>query len=182
MIGSSLVVSFEDREVGEVVQASPGRLSFRYVRAWLEGRDTFAISQSLPLTSDRYDEAGQRFFANLLPEGDVRTAVARRLGVSVDNDFELLSALGRECAGALVVAPTGEAHPSQDGYRTLSKRELSARLREPSGFAALVGDDVRLSLAGAQDKLAVELHGEELRLPLGHAPTTHILKDRKSVV
>jgi serine/threonine-protein kinase HipA len=35
---------------------------------------------------------------------------------------------------------------------------------------------IRLSLAGAQDKLAVYISGDEISLPLGNAPSSHILK------
>jgi serine/threonine-protein kinase HipA len=35
---------------------------------------------------------------------------------------------------------------------------------------------IRLSLAGAQDKVAVRIEGDEISLPLGGAPSTHILK------
>jgi serine/threonine-protein kinase HipA len=35
---------------------------------------------------------------------------------------------------------------------------------------------IRLSLAGAQDKVAVRIEGEEVSLPLGGAPSTRILK------
>lgn len=35
---------------------------------------------------------------------------------------------------------------------------------------------VRLSLAGAQDKVAVRIDGDDVSLPLGGAPSTHILK------
>jgi serine/threonine-protein kinase HipA len=41
----------------------------------------------------------------------------------------------------------------------------------------LAGDEgIRLSLAGAQDKVAVRIEGNDIRLPLGNAPSTHILK------
>jgi serine/threonine-protein kinase HipA len=41
----------------------------------------------------------------------------------------------------------------------------------------LAGDeDVRLSLAGAQDKIAVKVVGKQISIPLGGAPSTHILK------
>src|SRR5208337_188054 len=34
----------------------------------------------------------------------------------------------------------------------------------------------RLSLAGAQDKIAVRVSGDQISIPLGGAPSTHILK------
>jgi serine/threonine-protein kinase HipA len=43
--------------------------------------------------------------------------------------------------------------------------------------ALLAGEKgIRLSLAGAQDKIAVRIEGGEISLPLGGAPSTHILK------
>jgi serine/threonine-protein kinase HipA len=41
----------------------------------------------------------------------------------------------------------------------------------------MAGDEgVRLSLAGAQDKIAVHVSGNKISIPLGEAPSTHILK------
>src|SRR5207245_116499 len=40
---------------------------------------------------------------------------------------------------------------------------------------------IRISLAGAQDKLAVVVDGERIGLPLGGAPSTHILKPPSSL-
>src|ERR1035438_3027598 len=41
----------------------------------------------------------------------------------------------------------------------------------------LAGEEgIRLSLAGAQDKVAVRMENGEVSLPLGGAPSTHILK------
>src|SRR6202043_1333575 len=63
------------------------------------------------------------------------------------------------------------------GYRKLSPDELAAILRELPKRPLLAGDEgIRLSLAGAQDKVAVRVDGDEISLPLGGAPSTHILK------
>ena len=40
----------------------------------------------------------------------------------------------------------------------------------------MVGEEVRLSLAGAQDKVAVRMVNDNLALPIDGGPTTHILK------
>ena len=46
-----------------------------------------------------------------------------------------------------------------------------------SVFSSTVGrDGVRLSLAGAQDKLPVRIAAAQAYLPLGPAPSTHLLK------
>ena len=66
---------------------------------------------------------------------------------------------------------------SNYGYRKLSAEELAAILRELPKRPLLAGDEgIRLSLAGAQDKVAVRIEGGDISLPLGGAPSTHILK------
>ena len=63
------------------------------------------------------------------------------------------------------------------GYRTLSSQELAAMLKQLPKRPLLAGEEgIRLSLAGAQDKVAVRIEGNEISLPLGGAPSTHILK------
>ena len=37
-------------------------------------------------------------------------------------------------------------------------------------------DGIRLSLAGAQDKIVVHVSGDQISIPLNGAPSTHILK------
>ena len=56
-------------------------------------------------------------------------------------------------------------------------KELTAILKELPKRPLLAGDDgIRLSLAGAQDKVAVRIEDGKVCLPLGGAPSTHILK------
>ena len=74
--------------------------------------------------------------------------------------------------------PSGEALPEKNyRYRDLSDQELVNVLRMLPRRPLLAGDeDVRLSLAGAQDKVAVKVSGAQISIPLGGAPSTHILK------
>ena len=74
--------------------------------------------------------------------------------------------------------PAGQGLPERHyGYRTLSAQELAAIIRELPTRPLLAGEEgIRLSLAGAQDKLAVRIEGDDVCLPLGGAPSTHILK------
>lgn len=52
------------------------------------------------------------FFANLLPEGHMRTYLAERAGVNPERDFFVLWALGRDLPGAVTIRPAdGEAWP-----------------------------------------------------------------------
>jgi serine/threonine-protein kinase HipA len=172
-----LGVYFEARPVGTVAVDAGGRFSFEYGHRWVSDASAFAISRSLPLEGSGGEaDAGHAFFSNLLPEGRVRELVARHLGVSPGNDFALLDALGGECAGALVISrfpPTSKTH----SYRPLDEKEIANRASRGLAFAETSGTDgIRLSLAGAQDKLPVKVDGSTLLLPEGDSPSTHILK------
>lgn len=172
-----LQVVHEDRLVGELVRGETGRMAFRYDGGWLQ--EGFAISVSLPLDRVSHDEVAHRFFVNLLPEGAARTWIARRLGISEDNDWELLRALGGDCAGALSVVEEGRAGGMSPGYEDLDLARLQQlnSSRDPV-FPQLGGaTSLRLSLAGAQDKLPVRVAADgRLQVPVGSAASTHILK------
>jgi len=161
------------------MQSDGGELSFRYAESWLTKSGATPLSQSLPLREERFRRkecAG--FFKGILPEESKREIVARNLGISARNDYAMLERIGGECAGAVTFIPAGGAlREKHYDYRKLTDRELAGILRELPKRPLLAGDKgVRLSLAGAQDKVAVRIEGGEISLPLGGAPSTHILK------
>jgi serine/threonine-protein kinase HipA len=62
-------------------------------------------------------------------------------------------------------------------YRPISEKQLAYIFKVLPKRPLLAGEEgVRLSLAGAQDKIAVRIEGDRISLPLGGAPSTHILK------
>jgi serine/threonine-protein kinase HipA len=165
--------------VGNLIQDAGGQMVFEYVESWLNAPGAAPLSQSLPLRKKRFNRKECRgFFAGILPEENNREIIARNLGISARNDYAMLERIGGECAGAVTFIPTGEALPEHNyGYQTLSSRELAALLRELPKRPLLAGEEgIRLSLAGAQDKLPVRIEGGDISLPLGGAPSTHILK------
>jgi serine/threonine-protein kinase HipA len=165
--------------VGQLVQDDGGRMLFAYAEDWLNRAGATPLSQSLPLRRQRFTSKECRgFFAGILPEESKRQIIAGNLGISARNDYAMLEQIGGECAGAVTFVPAGQPLPRQKyGYRKLSPHELSLILRELPKRPLLAGDDgIRLSLAGAQDKIAVRIEGDEISLPLGGAPSTHILK------
>lgn len=158
-----------------------GRLSFRYAPGWLSRPDALALSASLPLQAEPFDDRTSRpFFAGLLPEGQMRRLIAQRFQVSGQNDFALLDHIGGECAGAVSFLEPGQALRTSaqgDDVQWLSDEEVVAILDELPRRPMLAGrDGLRLSLAGAQDKLPVVFDGERIGLPLEGAPSSHILK------
>lgn len=158
-----------------------GRLTFSYSTEWLARKDARALSISLPLQADPFDDTLSRpFFAGLLPEGELRRMIARQIQVSGRNDFALLEKIGGECAGAVTLAlPEQRLQPipAISEVQWLSEHELVAILEELPRRPMLIGrEGVRLSLAGAQDKLPVVSDGHRIGLPLNGSPSTHILK------
>jgi serine/threonine-protein kinase HipA len=170
-----LPVYFEDRLVGEIREAGAG-LSFAYDSAWRAGPDNFAISLTMPFRSTEYAaDIATPWFANLLPEDRILEQTARLLGRSQGDVYGLLEEIGAEAAGALSI---GRAEPlDQAAYRALSDAELADIIDRLPARPLLAGDDeVTMSLAGAQTKLAVAVFDGKIALPLHGAASTHILK------
>lgn len=165
--------------VGRLGQNDQGVLSFGYDEGWLKQTDAKPLSHSLPLRPERFSRKEcQGFFAGILPDEAKREVIAKNLGISAGNDFAMLEQLGGECAGAVTFVPAGAGLPDRDyRYRTLSPDQLAEILRQLPRRPLLAGEDgLRLSLAGAQDKIAVHVADGRISLPLGGAPSTHILK------
>ncbi|MCK5842136.1 MAG: type II toxin-antitoxin system HipA family toxin [Candidatus Sabulitectum sp.] len=174
----SLNVYFENFEVGVINADERSRMSFHYSSSWLSNPDAFQISITMPFTKNVYPtEIAHSFFANLLPEGLLRENVARALSVSPDNDFELIARIGGECAGALWIGNGKPLFSDEQMYSLVSNDELYRRITDGNVFSSVLGSKkVRLSLAGAQDKLPVRLEGEQIMLPGDGCPSTHIMK------
>ncbi|QND62365.1 type II toxin-antitoxin system HipA family toxin [Mesorhizobium huakuii] len=173
-----LDVYFRETKAGILSQDEDGALGYAYYADYLAGQQPRVISFSMPLREEPYaDRVARPFFSGLLPDEGARQRLAGALGLSAGNAFGLLEVIGGECAGALSLYPAGEAPAPSDDDEALSAerlKEIIGKLRERPLLGGEEG--VRLSLAGAQDKLAVIVEGETIRLAKGGRPTTHILK------
>ncbi len=164
---------------GQLIQDEHGQMSFSYAESWLKNSNAVPLSYSLPLRKERFSRNECRgFFAGILPEQAQREIIAKNLGISARNDFAMLEQIGGECAGAVVFIPAGKGLPERNhGYRQLSDAQLAEILKQLPRRPLMAGEDgIRLSLAGAQDKIAVHVSHGQISLPLGGAPSTHILK------
>ena len=178
-----LHVWWDGQLVGTLSQQD-GRLGFVYAPPWLDSATARPLSMSLPLRGEAFDDRAARpFFAGLLPEGAMRVSIARRLHVSARNDFALLDRLGGECAGAVTLLEPGQTPeeeaipPGEEGVRWLDDAALLQLMDELPRRPLLAGEaGVRLSLAGAQDKLPVVVREGRIGLPLHGTASTHILK------
>ncbi|MEL7498752.1 MAG: type II toxin-antitoxin system HipA family toxin [Planctomycetota bacterium] len=175
-----LHVYFENELVGQIAINDEAKLRFAYAKSWLENKKSFPISVSIPLV-ERVIDGGvsNNFFVNLLPEERIRKRTCEKLGISEGNNYELLRRIGGDCAGALTIVEEGKQPPkSRNVYKQITKEQLAGWSKgDQYAFAEVTGDeDVRLSLAGAQDKLPVTFDGKDFYLPKGNSPSTHILK------
>lgn len=122
------------------------------------------------------------YFDNLLPDSKaIRERIAIRHKTGGMSPFELLSALGRDCAGAIQMLPPGEQPIDLQRVcgKPMSESDIARLLRDvtapPLGQHEPI-DDLRLSIAGAQEKTALLWHDNRWLRPEGSTPTTHILK------
>jgi serine/threonine-protein kinase HipA len=110
----------------------------------------------------------------------MRQLIAQHLQVSGQNEFALLDHLGGECAGAVTFLEHGKVWPQlpqADDVQWLTDEELVEILDELPHRPMLAGKvGLRLSLAGAQDKLPVIFDGIRIGLPRNGTPSSHILK------
>lgn len=139
------------------------------------------ISLAMPVASVRYgDREARAFFHGLLPEGNAGRIIAYDLGLAPNDDFGLLAALGKDCAGALVIQPADEKDPREvtpGAVEVLSSQEIESRLAGLETFPLGVGKRVRVSLAGQQSKLLLaRLPDGQWALPVGGSVSTHIIK------
>ncbi|MEM7689297.1 MAG: type II toxin-antitoxin system HipA family toxin [Pseudomonadota bacterium] len=178
----TLMVWWNERLAGELSIDKGGAMHFVYAPDWLADETAPALSHAMPKQQEPYeDHACKAVFGGLLPEESQRTAIARALGVSPDNPFRLLEALGGDVAGALAFLPK-DAKPVQERSETapepLQENELAALLDRLPAVPMLAGEGgARLSLAGVQSKLPVVLTADcGIAIPRPGEPSTHLIK------
>ena len=157
-----------------------------YDRDWANAQGGRPISLSLPFTVGNTPHRGpavERWFDNLLPDhGPIRQRLASRYATPSQDAFDLLAAVGRDCVGAIQLLAPGETPESQDEIkgRRINVQDIEQLLLRTSG--AILGrpdsedEDLRVSIAGAQEKTALLLGDDGWMVPHGATPTTHILK------
>lgn len=174
-----LNVFFHDIQIGKLVSDN-AQLSFQYDELYLESKNSRYLSTSLPLQKEPFTHAtSSSFFSGLLPDELVRKRLAQYLRISEQNTFALLQEIGGECAGAISLYPEGQTPETKTkpSYRILTNMEASDILSSIHKRPMMIGEnDIRISGAGAQDKLIITLINGKIAIPLKNAPSTHIIK------
>ena len=176
----TLVARIDDALVGQL-QETAGLWSFRYSEAWLSAPGRFALSPALPLQPEPIaDGASSRpvqwYFDNLLPEEGQRTLLAKDARIDVADAFSLLTWYGAESAGSLTLSPPDAAPEQRAVLHPLTDAALSERIRQLPRAPLTRAAVKRMSLAGAQHKLAVVFQDDALFEPSGAFASAHILK------
>lgn len=175
---------------GELVGAwrlpTRGEPEFAYEPGWLASPNFRSLSLSLPANPIRPLIRGERvnaFFDNLLPDSDViRKRVQQKFRISGSAAFDLLAFIGRDCVGAVQLLPANEspASPTTIEAQPLAENDvekaLSSIVTLPGALGHVDADDLRISIAGAQEKTALLWHQGRWCRPLGATPTTHLFK------
>jgi serine/threonine-protein kinase HipA len=182
---ASLIIWMNGEKVGEWGTVRGGSTSFfRYESSWAESSNARALSLSIPITADREVRGPQvaNYFDNLLPDNPaIRSRIRSRFGTASTEAFDLLTAIGRDCVGAVQILPPDE---EPVGWNQIDVEEVDEEgvasilrsLTSPALLDAKEQDEFRISLAGAQEKTAlVSMAGKWFR-PRHATPTTHILK------
>jgi len=178
-----LSVYLNNRLVGHLNKEPSGAIEFQYDESWLAWEHALPVSLSLPLREDSYRGAPvAAVFENLLPDSDaLRRRVAEKVGAQGADAYSLLTAIGRDCVGALQFIADGDqpidAMPLIEG-EAVDEEGIEKLLRSltqaPLGLSR--DDDFRISVAGAQEKTALLWHEGRWLKPKGTTPTTHLFK------
>lgn len=154
--------------------------SFQYNQEWLDYNNGFDLSPTLPRTKDLILDGSstrpvQWFFDNLLPEEGARELLSKEATTDISDVFGLLEYYGRESAGAVTLLKEGEKLTEKE-EKPLPDEVLSERIKNLPAVSLASESTKRMSLAGAQHKLAVIFLEDALYEPVGSTLSTHILK------
>jgi len=188
-MNTQLLVFLYDHLAGVLRDVGNAQIEFSYDQSYLT-EVAVPISNSLPLQDDAFSDVQCRaFFSGLLPDDTKLDSLARYLKVSRNNVFKLLSEVGEECAGAVSIK-SAEQHSSSLNRTNINDEidgiDLEHILLSADHKPMVGGDEkVRLSLAGAQSKIAIIIQGSDkgqFYLSSPDNPSTDILKPPSKVI
>ena len=175
---NQLSIRLHGEPVGTLEQTPTGKKTFIY-----NSNASMPISVGMPIRDEPYgDQQCEAFFGGLLPESETaKKIIGKRYGVSPNNSFALLRAIGYDCAGAIschaIDEPIVPKHSVPLAGKVITDDELYQHIQElPKQPLFMDVEGLRLSLAGVQDKAAICLIENQIALPENGCPTTHILK------
>lgn len=168
-----LEVRLHGQVVGRLVEDSTGQVEFRLTEA-------YRTLVSRPVLGQKFEDdlektyGGRKrqplpdFFANLIPEGPLRSLIEEDAGIVPGDDLALLAYVGRDLPGAVEVIMPG------NGDAVGEPPERESREGENGGEQDTGG--LRFSLAGVQLKFSVLRRGDKITLPATNEKGEWIVK------
>lgn len=183
----SLSIWSNGQRVGLWTIPARGDMQLQYDPGWQASELGRPLSLSLPFNIQNLPIKGDKvsnYFDNLLPDSEsIRKRVAERFKTGSTDAFHLLKAIGRDCVGAVQLL--GE-HEEPDNIETVQGQPVTKKgierllidMVSPAGMGRNANEhaDLRISIAGAQEKTALLRWKGKWCVPQGSTPTTHILK------
>lgn len=171
---TQLNIFYEKDEVG-ILKYEPINdvFSFEYSDDWkIKG---FELSPYMKFDSVISNNVIKNFIENLLPEGKGREILTNMYHISKNNLFALIQLIGKDTTGALTF--NLEHNTFITSFREITISELSHRIKDRKNVPIEVWDgNVRLSVAGVQDKLPITIIDGKYGFAEGELASTHILK------
>ena len=171
---TQLNIFYEKDEVG-ILKYEPidDIFSFEYSDDWkIKG---FELSPYMKFDSVISNNVIKNFIENLLPEGKGREILTNMYHISKNNLFALIQLIGKDTTGALTF--NLEHNTFMTRFREITISELSHRIKDRKNVPIEVWDgNVRLSVAGVQDKLPITIIDGRYGFAQGELASTHILK------
>lgn len=187
---TALDIWMNGQRVGQWERVPGGIDRLSYHPDWIAAPEGRPLSLSLPFArghgADQLvplrSDAVAAYFENLIPDNDrILQRLRDRYHASSTSAFDLLTTIGRDCAGAVQFVPAGET--PGDARRIdatpLDEAGVARILRDTTSTGGLVQGDqdaFRLSVAGAQEKTALLWHDGQWCIPHDATPSTHIFK------
>lgn len=182
-MSDGLVIWLYGEEVARIERTRNRRLRLTYSASALRTYElgTPVLSLSLPVSPRPFpNEVTTSFLDGLLPEGDALRAIAEDLDLRATDTYSLISALGRDCAGALVIQPESDPAPKTPVVRTaepLTDSDIAELIDNLRSAPLGISQRVRISLGGVQEKLLLtHVSSGTWGRPVDGTPSTHILK------
>jgi len=170
---NALAVRLYGRQIGIITRLAGERQLFAFEQDYVDDPNRPTLSLSFKSTTGGvvtrarpFSRRVPPFFANLLPEGPLRSYLAKKADVNADREFFLLAVLGADLPGAVVVEPTDAKHHADDGHDSETEDPVHA----PKGA-------LRFSLAGVQLKFSAVMEASGgLTIPAGGTGGSWIVK------
>jgi len=130
---NALAVRLYGRQIGIITRLAGERQLFAFEQDYIDDPDRLTLSLSFKSTTGgvvtRARPVPRRvppFFANLLPEGPLRSYLAKKAEVNSEREFFLLAVLGADLPGAVVVEPTDTKHQADKSQEAETEDSVHA--------------------------------------------------------